>query len=557
MSVPVFSFRIKYDILPGLVTVGKYDGSHSCLTAATTGAKILIHSPHRHNREISFLNVNESVTAIYAGRLKPDEDKDILIIGSPSTLLAYHVDNNSELFFKEVPDGVTAITIGNLEGYSNPLLIVGGNCSIQGFDWKGQDLYWTVTGDVVRSLALVDINQDNANELVVGSDDFEICIFKNDNLIHEMTETETVGFLVGYKETKFAYALSNGTVGMYEKLHRLWRVKSKNTVNCLGSYDLDGDGVDELITGWSNGKIDARNSKTGEIIFKDLFSNGIAGIVSGDYRRAGRNQLIVISCTGEIKGYDSTSLTQDLKVHSDLLRELFLKKQSLISEIKNYSMMDLLTPGIPANTKLVTDINASMNSNRFPYNHVLLSLSTNNATILRLATIFAEGIFEGETFVVHPPNKDVSSALDIALVPPKDVSLDIHIRAFVSNDVDCEQYHVFELTRQLPRFSMYLLVPYLGIEDPISYVTFHIVERIQRLNMWLSHSFLIPTEIPVKITENNDWRIGIKPLREDSSVVNIKCVLGTVTIITENMELAAEIIQSLANYLNIDKLDVS
>lgn len=67
----------------------------------------------------------------------------------------------------------------------------------------------------------------------------------------------------------------------------------------MGSYDLDGDGVDELITGWSNGKIDARNSKTGEIIFKDLFSNGIAGIVSGDYRRAGRNQLIVISCTGE------------------------------------------------------------------------------------------------------------------------------------------------------------------------------------------------------------------------------------------------------------------
>lgn len=40
MSVPVFSFNIKYDILPGLVTVGKYDGSHSCLTAVTTGAKV-------------------------------------------------------------------------------------------------------------------------------------------------------------------------------------------------------------------------------------------------------------------------------------------------------------------------------------------------------------------------------------------------------------------------------------------------------------------------------------------------------------------------------------
>lgn len=122
MSVPVFSFQIKYDILPGLVTVGKYDGSHSCLTAATTGSKvrillhlcrthfkfqirclqILIHSPHKHNREVSFLNVNEPVTALCAGRLKPDEEKDILVIGSPSSVLVYHVDNNSELFFKEV-----------------------------------------------------------------------------------------------------------------------------------------------------------------------------------------------------------------------------------------------------------------------------------------------------------------------------------------------------------------------------------------------------------------------------------------------------------------------
>lgn len=42
------------------------------------------------------------MTAICAGRLKPDEEKDILVIGSPSSVLVYHVDNNSELFFKEV-----------------------------------------------------------------------------------------------------------------------------------------------------------------------------------------------------------------------------------------------------------------------------------------------------------------------------------------------------------------------------------------------------------------------------------------------------------------------
>ena len=46
--------------------------------------------------------MNEPVTAIHAGRLIPDENKDILAVGSASNLLAYHVDNNSELFFKEV-----------------------------------------------------------------------------------------------------------------------------------------------------------------------------------------------------------------------------------------------------------------------------------------------------------------------------------------------------------------------------------------------------------------------------------------------------------------------
>ena len=34
------------------------------------------------------------------------------------------------------------------------------------------------------------------------------------------------------------------------------------------SYDLDGDGVKELITGWSNGKLDARNDRSGEVVFK-------------------------------------------------------------------------------------------------------------------------------------------------------------------------------------------------------------------------------------------------------------------------------------------------
>lgn len=36
-------------------------------------------------------------------------------------------------------------------------------------------------------------------------------------------------------------------------------LQSKNHVVCLHGYDIDGDGVPELITGWSNGKVALRS----------------------------------------------------------------------------------------------------------------------------------------------------------------------------------------------------------------------------------------------------------------------------------------------------------
>ena len=47
---------------------------------------------------------------------------------------------------------------------------------------------------------------------------------------------------------------------------------------CLHSFDMNGDGIPEVITGWSGGKVDVRNSRTGDVIFKDSFSSHIAGI---------------------------------------------------------------------------------------------------------------------------------------------------------------------------------------------------------------------------------------------------------------------------------------
>ena len=81
---------------------------------------------------------------------------------------------------------------GRVGSSSRPLAIVGGNCSLQGFDHEGNDPFWTVTGDNVTSLVLTDYNKNGRNELIVGSEDFEIRVFADDEIITEITETESV-----------------------------------------------------------------------------------------------------------------------------------------------------------------------------------------------------------------------------------------------------------------------------------------------------------------------------------------------------------------------------
>ena len=61
------------------------------------------------------------------------------MIGSQTNILAYDVINNSDLFYKDVPDGVNSIVIGSLGSYELPMAIAGGNCSLQGFDHQVGD----------------------------------------------------------------------------------------------------------------------------------------------------------------------------------------------------------------------------------------------------------------------------------------------------------------------------------------------------------------------------------------------------------------------------------
>nr|CAH7736700.1 unnamed protein product [Callosobruchus chinensis] len=574
---PVFNLELDYKILPGLVTIGKYDGTHPCVTAGTVTDKVLIHSPHKRspltagrilslesNKEISLLNINQKVGCLTVGMIVPDDEKDILIVGTNSHILAYHVHDNKDVFYRECPDGVQSIAVGNFKDSKSPVVMVGGNSTIHGFDHLGNEIFWTPVGDIVTSVLFMDYDKDGTNELVVSSGNFNITVFKGDQRIAEHVETEVVTHLIALPENRFAYSVTNGTVGVYEQESRLWRVKSKHVATSVHYYDLLGQLNPQLITGWSNGKIDCRSVKTGEVLFKDHMGAGIAGIVEGDYRSVGKNDLICVSTSGEVRGFTTTKtlIGEENRCENDIVMELLNQKQSLLMELKQYeynmrynenAMNETETYEnsgvIPANTRLQIAINTNSDT-RNP--HVEVFVATNNSTKIRAVTIFAEGIFKSESHVVHPSSSELSSEMLVPLFLPKDNPVDIHVKAMVGYPKSI-QYHVFEITRQLPRFSMYALKTNKGVSKPESFVQFKINERLQRICMWINQNFLLPED--VEFNSGPNLIVNLLCLRDGTDLVMQFEISGKVTFYTSNIVLGSDLVQSLCSYLNIDHLE--
>ncbi len=87
--------------------------------------QVFVHNPHSRSlnpdgrwvmsasaNDINFLNINQTVNALTAGKLKPlnqinsnnksNVNNDVLVIGTPTSIMVYDVLNNTDLFYKEV-----------------------------------------------------------------------------------------------------------------------------------------------------------------------------------------------------------------------------------------------------------------------------------------------------------------------------------------------------------------------------------------------------------------------------------------------------------------------
>jgi hypothetical protein len=352
-----FSFRLKDQILENTACVGVYDGERPTLTAATTGGKIFMFDPYaradegqgdaRPGARVRYLNINKKVTAVAAGALGAEgaDGRDILFVGTGTDVLAYDVMNNTDVFFRDAPEGASSLRCGAArvsrarassdEPSEDPLLLVGGNCSLQGLDASGEEAFWTVASDVVAALGVfadgkiaVGTEDGGARVCAVAADGSERVAFEvkeADAVTHLVPATEkaperySIASDLRENETDtnlFAFASRDGAVGARDAATCLWREKRgvSKRATCAVAFDLTGDGSNEIVFGFADGTMEARRFRTGELLFEDAFDAPLAAVVVARARRVdaknsrrvlenASGDLLACAADGEVRGY--------------------------------------------------------------------------------------------------------------------------------------------------------------------------------------------------------------------------------------------------------------
>jgi Bardet-Biedl syndrome 2 protein len=209
-----------------MVCVGKFDGNHHCIAAAAPNGNVLLHDPRSASNAVKTLafgrrspphlnsqpqtpNIPCSIrglssvpgAALFARKQQQSNqrgsasepqdngDRDMLLLGGDTTAHVFDVHTNSDVFFKDVPDGACCCALGSISTDSaaaEATVVVGSNCSIQGFAHDGSESFWTVSGDSVTCIAFAYLD---ATLMLVGSKDSFIRVYSGEQLLHEISET--------------------------------------------------------------------------------------------------------------------------------------------------------------------------------------------------------------------------------------------------------------------------------------------------------------------------------------------------------------------------------
>jgi Bardet-Biedl syndrome 2 protein len=136
----------------------------------------------------------------------------------------------------------------------------------------------------------------------------------------------------------------------------------------------------------------------------------------------------------------------------------------------------------------------------------------------------------------------------------------LHIKVLVGLSFFSKDFQVFEYNKIIPKYCFYILLRDDVSQYKIQYkqgISFKINERLERLLIWLQDNFNIPIkELSLFKNSDNIYDIRFMSLRTDK-VLQISMQNTTIRIMTDEIELAGNILQDLCKFFQISELDTS
>ncbi|PWV08539.1 Bardet-Biedl syndrome 2 protein [Trypanosoma cruzi] len=599
---PAFELQLNTPLLEGLATIGRFDGRTPSLVCATTTQQLVIHTSKSHETvaqkggsaalnsasSLRTLSFGKTPTALTVGRVQDAGNRkgvDALYFGSATSLLAYDVERNSEYFYKNMEDGVHAMTWGVVNtvkestgnGNPIPLVIVGGICTINGFDESGTEMLWTVTGDQVSALALMPwgasnnrgessiispaINPSDAPlSLVAASEDFELRVFDGEETIASIVEVEKVNQLV-YSGIpgRFAYLSANGTVGVYDRTERVWRAKGKHRPVSAAFCDVDFDGVPELIVGWSNGRLEVRGDDAEKrgVLFKDTYAAPVSAVLAYDYRQNGQPLPVICTVDGTVRGLQLANVKEGEERQAVMrsqgafrLDTLLREKQALAAELA--ILEEQLARQCSGDTDVtLPQLGTVVRHNLLPnpktgqLDIVFVVQNGYSDTIIQGCILHSETLFPGKEyafFTVADPSTTLVCPVNIERCVEARVTASVMVGA-----TNAENYQLYELSLDIPKFVMYQhwerdqAVPF---KEPAGYVTLYLPKEFYfpHLGAWLEETFSFSSTPAM----SGDFRLAFLDMRNGHRlVIQGKAELRELQIYGETMEICGDVVESL------------
>ncbi|KAJ8613369.1 hypothetical protein CTAYLR_002287 [Chrysophaeum taylorii] len=454
------------------------------------------------------LNFKNTVTAVATF------GSNLLVVGLPAAVTAFEVAKNAEIFYNEVADGVNCIAI------SSSLVLVGGNCSVVGFSPRngGAEVLWTVAGDNVRALAAF------GERILVGSDDYDIKLLDGEEPVVEVTEADRVTALAALSEDRFAFGLANGTLGVYHRHKRVWRVKSKHELVAVQVVEQ------AVVSGWANGAVTSRNAETGASLFRATYGS-VAAILLGDLRGGdGPPQVIVCSRDGEVRGLvPGAAPPPEEEESARLEHHLRARKKALTAALRLAGGDD--RSAIPADTRVTVDVQGLD----------FVFRVAKHAVILSLVVVDSE---TGESVAAAYPS-NAGPELRVAF-PREKKAATLKIQAHVAARASSDAVHVFDLDYELPKFCAFVVSE--DAPKPTSFVDVALDVSLQRLREWVDRSF-IAGELPGTYASGDEVLSIRAEERDDNRTTDVR-IWGTLATVSE-------VVQDLATYLNLQHLETT